>query len=66
MEGLQVLASIREAGLPTPVLVITGLTRPDLEASVERMGHASLLRKPFDAEKLRGAVAALSCVAFAR
>lgn len=59
MQGLQVLASIREAGLTTPVLVITGLTRPDLPRSVERMGHAKLLYKPFDIEQLRSAVAEL-------
>lgn len=59
MEGLQVLASIREAGLTTPVLVITGITRPDLARSIDRMGHARLLYKPFDVEQLRMAVADL-------
>jgi DNA-binding response OmpR family regulator len=62
MEGLQVLASIREAGLTTPVLVITGVTRPDLETSVDRMGRAGLLYKPFDAEQLRNAIADLLAV----
>jgi CheY-like chemotaxis protein len=59
MEGLQVLASIREAGLTTPALVITGVTRPDLQASVERMGNARLLCKPFGIAALREAIAAL-------
>jgi CheY-like chemotaxis protein len=59
MEGLQVLASIREAGLHTPVLVITGVTRPDLETSIDRMGRAHLLYKPFDVDQLRNAIADL-------
>jgi CheY-like chemotaxis protein len=59
MHGLQVLASLREAGLATPVLVITGLTRPELPDAIARMGHASLLYKPFGADQLRGAIAAL-------
>ena len=59
MEGLQVLASMREAGLTTPVLVITGVMRPDLEASVARMGNAKLLRKPFAIAALRETIADL-------
>jgi DNA-binding response OmpR family regulator len=59
MEGLQVLASIREAGLTTPVLVITGVTRPDLETSIDRMGRARVLYKPFDVDQLRNAIAVL-------
>jgi CheY-like chemotaxis protein len=59
MQGLQVLASARGAGLTTPVLVVTGLKRPDLEIEVARMGHAHLLHKPYSAEELRRAVAKL-------
>ena len=59
MEGLQVLASIRSAGLRTPVLVITGLTRPDLPAAIARMGNAGLLHKPIAIADLRGAIAEL-------
>ncbi len=60
MEGLQVLASVREAGLGTPVLVVTGVTRPHLTDAVARMTHARLLRKPFTVAQLREAVAALA------
>jgi DNA-binding response OmpR family regulator len=56
MEGLQVLLSARAAEIRTPVLVITGLTRPDLEAKVDRLGNAKLLRKPFGIHELRAAV----------
>ena len=59
IEGLQVLASIREAGLYTPVLVVSGLDRPDLRTTVARMGNAILLRKPFDIADLRQAIATL-------
>lgn len=59
MEGLQVLLSARAAEIRTPVLVITGLTRPDLQDKVDHLGNAKLLRKPFAIPELRAAVADL-------
>jgi CheY-like chemotaxis protein len=59
MEGLQVLLSARAAEIRTPVLVISGLTRPDLQDKVDRLGNAKLLRKPFGIPELRTAVADL-------
>jgi DNA-binding response OmpR family regulator len=59
MEGLQVLLSARAAEIHTPVLVISGLTRSDLQAKVDRLGNAKLLRKPFGIPELRAAVADL-------
>jgi CheY-like chemotaxis protein len=59
IEGVQVLASIREAELETPVLVVTGLDRPGLTQTVARMRNAMLLRKPFEIADLRRAIAAL-------
>ena len=59
MEGLQVLLSARAAEIHTPVLVISGLTRPDLQTKVDRLGNAKLLRKPFGIPELRAAVADL-------
>jgi DNA-binding response OmpR family regulator len=56
IEGLAVLRSARGADLTTPVLLVTGLVRPDLEAAVERLGNAKLLRKPFGISELRAAV----------
>jgi CheY-like chemotaxis protein len=41
------------------VLVISGLTRPDLQAKIDRLGNAKLLRKPFGIPELRAAVADL-------
>jgi CheY-like chemotaxis protein len=60
MEGLQVLTSARAAEIHTPVLVISGLTRPDLQTQVDRLGNAKLLRKPFGIPELRAAVADLT------
>jgi hypothetical protein len=37
-------------------LVISGLSRPDLAADVERLGNARLLRKPICVSDLRKAV----------
>jgi two-component system cell cycle response regulator CpdR len=59
MEGLAVIRTARASEIQAPVLVITGLSRPDLEASVARLGNASLLRKPIGISDLRSAVAEL-------
>jgi DNA-binding response OmpR family regulator len=56
MEGLQVLHSARAAEVSAPVLVITGLEGADLQAKVDRLGNAKLLRKPFGIPELRAAV----------
>jgi two-component system cell cycle response regulator CtrA len=59
MEGLQVLRSARVAEVMTPVLVISGLTRPDLRATVDRLGNAALLPKPFGIGDLRASISDL-------
>jgi putative two-component system response regulator len=59
MEGLQVLLSARNAEIMTPVLVITGFSRADMQAKVDRLGNAKLLRKPFGILELREAVSDL-------
>jgi len=41
------------------VLVISGLTRPDLQTTVDRLGNAALLHKPFGIPDLRAAISAL-------
>ena len=53
------LHAARAAEINTPVLVITGLTRPDMQARIDRLGNAKLLRKPFGIPELRAAVADL-------
>ena len=59
MEGLQVLRSARVAEVMTPVLVISGLTRSDLQGKVDSLGNARPLRKPFGIPELRAAVSDL-------
>jgi two-component system cell cycle response regulator CtrA len=59
MEGVAVVRSARAAEIQTPVLVMTGLTRPDLQASVGRLGNAKLVRKPIGVSDLRLAIAEL-------
>jgi CheY-like chemotaxis protein len=56
MEGLGVIRSVRAADIQTPVLFVSGIERPDLAASVARLGNARLLRKPIAVSALRSAV----------
>jgi DNA-binding response OmpR family regulator len=57
--GLQILRSARAAELETPVLVVTGLPAQAVQAEVDGLGHARLLRKPFGIGELRSAIEAL-------
>jgi DNA-binding response OmpR family regulator len=59
MQGHQVLASARAAGLATPVLVVTGRHDENLAQTVAELGHTKLLRKPFAIVALRAAVTEL-------
>ena len=59
IEGIQVLRSARVAEVMTPVLMISGLTRPDLQGKVNGLGNAKLLHKPFGIPELRAAISDL-------
>src|SRR5690348_10176941 len=57
MTGLQVMHSVRTAGLPVPVVVITALRDPWLPAQVAALGaRTELLYKPFSLAELQAAV----------
>jgi len=57
MTGLQVMHSARTAGLPVPVVVMTGMENPELAEQVEALGsRARLLHKPFTLQELLSAV----------
>jgi len=57
MTGLQVMHSARTAGLPVPVVVMTGMQASDLPEQVQNLGdRARLLHKPFTLQELLGAV----------
>ena len=59
MDGLAVVRAARASDVQAPVLIITGFSRPDLHATVARMGNAKLLRKPIEMSDLRMAVTEL-------
>ena len=56
MEGVAVIRSARAAEIETPVLFISGISRPDLPAAIERLGNSRLLRKPIAVSILRQTV----------
>jgi CheY-like chemotaxis protein len=56
MEGLAVIRSARAAQIETPVLFVSGIARPGLEASVACLGNARILHKPIAVSALRSAV----------
>jgi two-component system, cell cycle response regulator CtrA len=55
-EGVAVIRSARAAEIETPVLFISGISRPDLPAAIERLGSSRLLRKPIEVSTLRRTV----------
>jgi CheY-like chemotaxis protein len=57
MTGLHVMHSVRTAGLPVPVVVMTGMKDADLPEQVKALGdRARLLHKPFTLQELLAAV----------
>ena len=60
MSGLQAIRSMRAAGLPTLVIVMTALSDPRISAQVKSLGaNTVLLRKPFRVGELEAAAHAL-------
>ena len=53
MDGLQVIASARSAGVRTPVLFVTGHDHEGLAGLIARFGDSLLLRKPVGIAELR-------------
>ena len=57
MTGLQVMHSVRTAGLRTPTVIMTGSRDPKIAAQVQALGHSfALLYKPFSIAQLLAAV----------
>jgi len=66
MNGLQVVRAARNAGIATPVIVITGLEgTPSIRAEAAQLG-AHLLKKPIAISELRAWVRACADVGEAR
>ena len=59
MDGIAAIKAARGADVQAPVLVISGLSSPDLPAEVGRLGNAKFLRKPICMSALRKAVSEL-------
>jgi len=59
LNGIDAIRSARGSEVQSPVLVISGLSRPGLADEVERLGNARLLRKPICVSALRKAVSEL-------
>jgi CheY-like chemotaxis protein len=56
MDGIAAIKAARGSEIQSPVLVISGLSRPDLPAEIEHLGNAKFLRKPILVSALREAV----------
>ena len=54
--GMQVLAGIRDAGWPLPVILITAFGDAALRREADRLDAVAVLEKPFDWDDLRLAV----------
>jgi DNA-binding response OmpR family regulator len=52
VSGLELLAEVRAAGCQTPVILITALCDDAIREAAERLGAATILEKPFEAESL--------------
>ncbi len=53
--GLELLASLRKSGWPTPVLMMTAFVSREVRACVEIAGAAAVVEKPFNRLELRAA-----------
>jgi len=58
LDGLALLAELREAGRDTPVIVMTGHGDVPLAVKAMKLGAADFVEKPFDGEALIAAVQA--------
>jgi CheY-like chemotaxis protein len=60
IDGVRVLAMVRNAGVETPVLIVTAYPPADLdETDAHTYGEVQLLRKPFGLNELRSAVSSM-------
>ena len=57
MDGIELLAAIKKAGIPCPVIYITAFATIDSAVEMMRMGASDYISKPFDSEQILLAVA---------
>jgi two-component system, chemotaxis family, chemotaxis protein CheY len=56
MDGLTLLRLIRRSGNPTPVIMLSGQSSPQVIATVLRTDHTAYLIKPFSPDRLLAAI----------
>jgi two-component system cell cycle response regulator CtrA len=59
IEGYEVIRAIRNGGSDVPVLIVSGLSRPEAKVEGLRAGADDFITKPFDANELRARVRAV-------
>ncbi|MGI4798091.1 MAG: response regulator transcription factor, partial [Janthinobacterium lividum] len=59
MEGLDALRRLRASGLVVPVLVLTGLSRPQAKVAAFNAGADDVMTKPFDRAELMARIKAV-------
>ncbi len=59
MDGIAAIRSARGSDVQSPVLVLSGISRPGLAGEVAGLGNARLLRKPIVVSAVREAVSEL-------
>lgn len=59
MEGYEVVRRLRAARVETPVLILSGLTRPQAKVKGFGMGADDFITKPFDAQELLARIQAV-------
>lgn len=59
LSGTEVLKSIREMGIETPVIIITAYATVKNAVECTRLGAVTYLQKPFTAEKIRAVLSEL-------
>ena len=57
MDGLEVLAALKEINANVRVLILSSIVQPDIVENAQRLGAAKVLEKTFDEEKLKQAAA---------
>jgi CheY-like chemotaxis protein len=57
LNGLQVLAAMRERAILTPVVLISAYGKPEIEDSLQQLGCFGFLPKPFTPSEVRIAAA---------
>lgn len=53
MDGLEVLAELKEFDPEVKVLILSSIVQPEIEAQARELGAAGVLEKPYDAARIQ-------------